>query len=65
MTLPIEQPSVSSIDLCSSPIPACTNSSSTPSKDSVNSNIYPSYDCKINWGKIEIYLKYKHNSMFL
>ncbi len=51
MTLPLEQPSASAIDLCSSPLPVCTNSSSTPSKDSSNSNICPPYDYKINWGK--------------
>ncbi|CAF1113548.1 unnamed protein product [Adineta steineri] len=51
MTLPsLEQSSVSStMDLCSSPIPICTNSSSTPSKDSANNNICPPYEYKINW----------------
>jgi hypothetical protein len=36
--LPLEQ---------SSPLPVCTNSSSTPSNDS---NICPPYEYKINWG---------------
>jgi hypothetical protein len=42
MTLPIEQPSVSTMDLCST---------STPTKDSINGNACPTYDYKINWGK--------------
>ncbi len=51
MTLPLEQSSASTMDLCSSPLPVCTNSSSTPSKDSINGNIGPPYEYKINWGK--------------
>ncbi len=52
MTLPVEQPTATStMDLCSSPLPVCTNSSSTPLKDSINGNICASYDYKINWGK--------------
>jgi hypothetical protein len=51
MTLPMEQPSASTMDLCSSPLPVCTNSSSTPTKESVNGNICPPYEYKINWGK--------------
>lgn len=51
MMVPAEQLSSSNVDLCSSPLPACTNPSSTPSKDSISNNICPPYDYKINWGK--------------
>ncbi|CAF3986037.1 unnamed protein product [Rotaria sordida] len=51
MTLPVEQLSAPTIDLCSSPLPVCTNSSSTtPSKDLANNNnICPPYEYNINW----------------
>ncbi|CAF4900890.1 unnamed protein product, partial [Rotaria socialis] len=41
MTMPAEQLSGPTLDLCSSPLPVCTNSSSTPSRDSNSSNICP------------------------
>ncbi|CAF1100484.1 unnamed protein product [Adineta ricciae] len=44
-----EQESASTIDICTSPVPTYTNSSSTPAKDSINNNLCPSYEYKINW----------------
>ncbi|UJR09169.1 hypothetical protein I4U23_013417 [Adineta vaga] len=50
MTLPpVEQSSTSTIDLCTSPVPACINSSSTPAKDSINSNVCPSIENNSNF----------------
>jgi hypothetical protein len=51
MTLPMEHPSAPTIDLCTSPIPACANSSSTPSKNQLITIFVLRMIIKINWGK--------------